>query len=336
MSKSFDPENDPSQEEALPLPKVYSWPPSHHRYDPDSRWAIYAALAARRPLLIRGEPGLGKSQLARAAAAEMNVPFVYKVVDARTECDDLMYRYDAVSRLAQAQMLGASKSGADPRTELDENRFIEPGPLWWAFNWKSASERAKTYGRGSEKPEAPEGWKPGGRCVVLIDEIDKADSDVPNGLLESLGNLGFRVPMTGETVALPETIARTESAHPLVVVTTNEERELPGAFLRRCLVLQMEFPNEKKRQIDFLISRARSHATEAEISNGVLRLAADQLLKDRADAERLGPSKPGAAEYLDVVLALVEMANGDEAEQEKKLRKIQRFAFRKNPEASFV
>lgn len=324
LNKPFN----PGTNKAHQLPAIYSWPASTHQFDEQSVWAVNAALAARRPLLVRGEPGMGKSQLARAAADVLGVPFLYHVIDARCECDDLLYSYDAVSRLAQAQLLGAAKEAGDWKEELAEGRFIQPGPLWWAFNWESAQAQANRYCRGCETPPRPnKKWKPGDGCVVLIDEIDKADSDVPNGLLESLGNIGFRVPLTGQTVALPET-----GQSPLVVVTTNEERELPSAFLRRCLVLQMNFPEGVAKQIEFLTQRARNHATEEEIGDAVLREAAEQLLKDRKDAEGLGPARPGAAEYLDLVKALVEIARGLEADQLKVLKSIQGFAFRKNPE----
>ena len=265
----------------------------------------------------------------RAVADVLGVPFLYHVIDARCECDDLLYTYDAVSRLAQAQLLGAAQEAGDWKAELAESKFIQPGLLWWAFNWESAQAQAGLYCRRCEAPPRPKNWKPGDGCVVLIDEIDKADSDVPNGLLESLGNTGFRVPLTGGTVARPET-----GQPPLVVVTTNEERELPAAFVRRCLVLQMNFPDGEDRQLEFLTQRARNHATGEEIADAVLRKAAEQLLKDRRDAERLGPVRPGAAEYLDLVKALVEIAKGDTNGQLEVLETIKRFAFRKNPERS--
>ncbi len=326
MNKPFN----PGTKSARPLPPIYSWPASSHQFDDKSVWAVSAALAAQRPLLVRGEPGMGKSQLARAAADVLGVPFVYHVIDARCECDDLLYSYDAVSRLAQAQLLGAAREEVEWKEQLAETRFIQPGPLWWAFNWESAQAQANRYCRKCEAPpQLNKKWKPGDGCVVLIDEIDKADSDVPNGLLESLGNIGFRVPLTGEPVALPKT-----AQPPLVVVTTNEERELPAAFLRRCLVLQMNFPEGEHKQIKFLTQRARNHATEAEIVDTVLRKAAEHLLKDRKDAELLGPVRPGAAEYLDLVKALVEIAKGDENGQLEVLESIRGFAFRKNPEGS--
>lgn len=335
MTNPFQPDKDPIKRTTHTLPAIYSWPATKHRFDDESEWAIRAAMASRRPLLVRGEPGLGKSQLARAAAHLMDVPFLYQVIDARTECDDLLYKYDAVSRLAQAQLLGAVKESAGWKENLAEANFIEPGPLWWAFNWKSAQEQADRYCRKCDTPPAPAGWKPGGGCVVLVDEIDKADSDVPNGLLESLGNLGFRVPLTGRSVHLPEPeTGEPAPVPPLVIVTTNEERELPAAFLRRCMVLQMKFPGDRAGQIDFLLARARAHHAAEDVGDTVLRVAAEQLLGDREDAERVGPSRPGAAEYLDLITALVELARGNEPEQLKTLEKIRGFAFRKHPDES--
>jgi len=335
MSVSFQPDKNPNKRQIHTLPAIYSWQATKHRFDDESEWAIRAAIGSRRPLLVRGEPGLGKSQLARAAAHVMGVPFLYQVIDARTECDDLLYKYDAVSRLAQAQLLGAVKEAGNWREDLAEANFIEPGPLWWAFNWASAQAQADRYCRACEAPPKPDGWQPGGGCVVLVDEIDKADSDVPNGLLESLGNLGFRVPLTGKAVSLPKA---KEGANPpvapLVIVTTNEERELPAAFLRRCMVLQMKLPESRDAQIEFLLARARAHHAAKEVGEGVLRTAAGQLLDDRADAEHMGPALPGAAEFLDLVAALIEIAPGDEKGQLTTLERIRGFAFRKNPDES--
>src|SRR4051812_19672296 len=95
---------DPDLSQAIHLPKRGSWPKSRHRFSLKSVWAVRAAIAAQRPLLLRGEPGIGKSQLARAVAEKLGVPFLYHVVDERSERDELLYSYDAVARLAEAQV----------------------------------------------------------------------------------------------------------------------------------------------------------------------------------------------------------------------------------------
>lgn len=324
---------NPSITEAIDLPEVDSWPATRHRFTEESVWAIKAALAARRPLLIRGEPGIGKSQLARAAAAEMKAPFLSHVINARTETDELLYSYDAVTRLARAQLMGARRdSVVDPETELDEARFVRPGCLWWAFNWESAAEQLKKSRSAARPPEMLEDWDPRSNgCVILIDEIDKADSDVPNSLLESLGNTGFYVPYTRESVALSK-----DKAPPLVVITTNEERELPAAFLRRCLVYQMSLPKPQDECVAFLIERGRVHFTKDQVDDEVCEQTATLLLGDREKARRDGLAIPGFAEYRDLLAALVDLCPGDSKEQVTLLHKIAKFALRKNPEGDGV
>lgn len=312
--------------EELDLPSRDSWPVARHRFDHESVWALNAAIAAGRPLLIRGEPGLGKSQLARAAAEALNVPFLCHVINGRSEPSDLLYKFDAVARLAQAQVVGSTKGveGESVADLLRESSFVSPGMLWWAFDWESALEQHQTSGARSSVPTAPKGWKSGHGCVVLIDEIDKADSDLPNGLLESLGNLGFAVPQANQSIRLKDGLQP-----PLIVVTTNEERELPAPFLRRCLVLQMRFPSNEKDQLDYLGHRGRTHFPK--LDQDVALEAAQQLLQDREAAIRQGLPRPGPAEFLDLLRALQELAP-DPKGQFAALKEIQRFVLRKNPD----
>ena len=120
--------------DSVPLPEYGSWPESIHQFDAKSINALKAALAAQRPLLLRGEPGTGKSQLARAAAVALNRLFVYEVVNAHTESQDLLWRFDAVGRLAEAQTLQGQNCSEDKlKQTLDSKRYISPGPLWWAL-----------------------------------------------------------------------------------------------------------------------------------------------------------------------------------------------------------
>ncbi len=199
-----------------------------HVFDETSVDAINSALAAQRPLLVRGEPGAGKSQLARAAASALGRAFVSFTVDARTESRDLLYTIDTVGRLAEARVVAHRKDAdkLDLDAHLSERRFAKPGPLWWVFDWTGAKVQAKGW-----EPPQPKGSSPDRGAVLLIDEIDKADSSVPNGLLEALGQGEFTTPW-GDTIA-----AAKGAVSPLVVITTNEERSLPDAFIRRCLVL---------------------------------------------------------------------------------------------------
>ena len=317
--------------EVMTLPPLLSWPEATaHVFDQDSVDAVQMALAAHRPLLVRGEPGVGKSQLARAAAHQLHRPLLCEVVHARCECEDLLYRFDAVARLAEAQVLGAGEGDTDVREALRETRFLRPGLLWWAFDWPSALEQATECRAGCDTPAAPAGWQPEHGVVVLIDEIDKAETEVPNALLEALGNGGFHVPYTRRQVRL-----HPEWAVPLVVVTTNEERELPAAFVRRCLVLHMRLAAEGETETDALIRRGQAHfgrkenANEVCIADEVCREAAEQLVRDRAAARQQGLPLPGHAEYLDILKALKELCPDNTSEQIEALRRIAKYACRK-------
>lgn len=319
------------------LPSQDTWPAVPHQFDRLGVLAIRAALASGRPLLLRGESGIGKSQLARAAAFKLEVPFLSHVVDERTERDDLFYSYDAVGRLGRAQVLGALRGkSANAKTVLDERNYVRPGVLWWGFDWQGASEQAKRYRTSCRDCGIPNGvknWKPGSEKevghpfgpVVLIDEIDKADPSIPNGLLEALGNDGFRSEQIGISVRLPK-LARP----PLIVITTNEERELPRAFLRRCLVLTLTFPDTQKEAVQFLKDRARVRHSEAQISDAVLQEAAEALLTERGEQDQRGVVRPGAAEFLDLVGILVELHAGDAEQQGKALADVRDFVFKKH------
>ncbi len=307
--------------ECIDLPQSGSWPATKHIFDEKSVWAVRAALAAERPLLIRGEPGTGKSQLARAAAVKMNRAFISEVVHSRSEPQDLQWQFDAVARLGEAQILGSSDIGSS-KEELDPKKFLSPSALWWAFDYVNAEKHRKDFEISCQKPFKPDNWKPKNGCVVLIDEIDKADADLPNGLLETLGNGAFTIPYLDSPIGVAE-----GTPPPLVVITTNEERELPRAFLRRCMVLHMELPKEDKELTSWLVERGGIHFSK--LSESVKKDAADLLIKDRKAAIRLGHSPPGQAEYLDILRALVQLGR-NEKEQKEALENIKTFALSKH------
>lgn len=283
--------------------------------------AVNAALAAGRPLLVRGEPGIGKSQLARAAAKCLERAYVSHVIDARTEARDLLWHFDAVERLAEAQLCGALHESADPvRERLRVEKYLRPGPLWWAFDWQSATTQAETV--RSAPPPQPDGGKPGNGWVVLIDEIDKAETEVPNGLLEALGAGQFAAFGRAEPVV-------TREPPPLLIITTNEERALPDAFIRRCLVLYLTLPEKDEALTAFLADRGRAHFPEANAE--VLRAAARQLAQDRRaarDEKRL--PLPGQAEYLDLVRAVLTLRPDAPEKQQRVLETIARFTTQKH------
>lgn len=304
------------------LPAQGSWPESVHEFDDRSWWAIKAALAAQRPLLVRGEPGTGKSQLARAAAVVLGRAFVAEVVHARSESQDLQWRFDAVARLADAQAIGAARDVDEWRERMHPRNYLSPGPLWWAFDWPGASAQAQRSG-ASSSPEVPVDWQPARGCVLLIDEIDKAEADLPNGLLETLGNGGFSVPWLENSVGHDPS-----QATPLVIITTNEERELPAAFVRRCLVLNLGMPQTSSAFIERLMARGALHFKE-RCSEAVRRVAAEQLWEDRRLALDAALPPPGQAEYLDMLRVLVELADTPEG-QLAVLQEIAPFALKKH------
>jgi MoxR-like ATPase len=306
------------------LPKLGSWPRTMHEFDRDSAYALAAAEAANRPLLIRGEPGTGKSQLARAAAVARKRLFLSVVVNARTECQDLQWHFDAVGRLGEAQTL-AHVQEQDIQTRLHPQYFLSPGPLWWALDWNSAQSQWNACANPPEPvPMRPSAWRPAQGSVLLIDEIDKADTDLPNGLLETLGNGDFTVPYLGTSVRQSD-----ECPPPLVVITTNEERELPAAFLRRCLVLQLSLPTEDSELLNFLCRRGEVHFPQ-QCPEAVRSRAAALLLEDRKAAVNQGLPPPGQAEYLDLLRAVSTMKK-TEKEQLALLEKIRTFVLRKSP-----
>lgn len=313
-------------DQVISLPRQGSWPEAAHQFDRDSVYALMAAEAAGRPLLVRGEPGTGKSQLARAAAVATKRLFLAVVVNSRTECHELQWHFDAVARLAEAQVAVAA-SNEDRKSSLEAVRFLSPGPLWWVLDWHSALEQHKRCSTPpSPAPDQPDGWKPEDGSVLLIDEIDKADTDLPNGLLETLGNGDFKPPFRGKAVRQSSGVPA-----PLVVITTNEERELPAAFLRRCVVLPLEIPR-KDELMDFLRGRGRVHFPDrSRCSDMVLHEAARLLVQDRMDAEQ-GQPRPGQAEYLDLLRAVVTCTRDEpqpELRQLELLKELRRFVLGK-------
>jgi MoxR-like ATPase len=293
-----------------------------HVFDQSAIRAVNAALAAKRPLLVRGEPGTGKSQLALAAATAMNRPYLSHVVDSRTTAHDLVWQFDAVARLAEAQLSGAlGRNETESREKLDVKRFVSPGPLWWALDWQSADEHVKAYQCGSTPP-TPKDWDKSEAPVVLIDEIDKADSDVPNGLLDVLGSGRFK------PQGYADVLCTRGKAQPLVIITTNEERSLPDAFLRRCLVLHINLPKDNDELVKLLVERGLAHFPQC--AEAVLQYAANQLVKDRTELKAKRLPAPGQAEYLDLVRAVIELGK-DESKQLELLDQIALYALQKPP-----
>ena len=173
----------------------------------DLKVAVNAAVTLRRPLLVKGEPGTGKTVLAHEIAAAVDAPLIEWHVKSTTKAHQGLYEYDAVARLRDGQL-------GDERVH-DIKNYIKRGKLWEAFT----------------APQLP---------VLLIDEIDKADIEFPNDLLQELDRMSFDVYETHETIQAKE--------RPIVVITSNNEKELPDAFLRRCFFHYIRFPDRDTMQ----------------------------------------------------------------------------------------
>ena len=169
----------------------------------DLMMAVNAAVTLQRPLLVKGEPGTGKTQLAREIASALKRPFIDWAIKSTTKAQHGLYEYDAVSRLRDSQ-LGDAKV-------KDIRNYILKGKLWEAF----------------ESDQQP---------VLLIDEIDKADIEFPNDLLRELDQMEFYVHETHETIKARQ--------RPIILITSNNEKELPDAFLRRCFFHYIRFPDQ--------------------------------------------------------------------------------------------
>lgn len=211
--------------------------------------AVNAAVLLERPLLIKGEPGTGKTELAKQVASALGLELIEWNIKSTTKAQQGLYEYDAVSRLRDSQL-------GDERVR-DVGNYIRKGKLWTAF-------------------EADQ------KVVLLIDEIDKADIEFPNDLLQELDKMAFHVYETGETVAAKN--------RPVVIITSNNEKELPDAFLRRCFFHYILFPDQ-----DTMRQIVKVHYPD--IKEQLLTTALTQFYEIR---EQQGlKKKPSTSEVLD-------------------------------------
>lgn len=215
----------------------------------DLKVAVNAAVTLRRPLLVKGEPGTGKTVLAHEIAKATGAPLIEWNVKSTTKAHQGLYEYDAVARLRDGQL-------GDERVH-DISNYIRKGKLWEAFT----------------SPELP---------VLLIDEIDKADIEFPNDLLQELDRMEFHVYETKETIKAAE--------RPIVVITSNNEKELPDAFLRRCFFHYIKFPDRETMQEIINV-----HFPDIQ---GVLVKKAMDIFYDVRDVPGL-KKKPSTSELLD-------------------------------------
>jgi|TARA_B110000240_G_scaffold65526_1_gene74690 MoxR-like ATPase len=211
--------------------------------------AVNAAITLERPLLIKGEPGTGKTELAQQVSKALDLEIIEWHIKSTTKASQGLYEYDAVSRLRDSQL--------GDRKVNDIKNYIRKGKLWQAFEAKK-------------------------KCVLLIDEIDKADIEFPNDLLQELDKMEFHVYETDENI---KAIQR-----PVVIITSNNEKELPDAFLRRCFFHYIKFP-------DLETMKAIVHSHFPKIKETLLAVALTQFYEVRETAGI--KKKPSTSEVLD-------------------------------------
>ncbi|CAN5838157.1 MoxR family ATPase [soil metagenome] len=221
----------------------------------DLKHAVNVAVALARPLLVRGEPGTGKTLLAENLALSLGLPLIRWHVKSTTKAKDGLYVYDTVARLHDSRFGEASNV-------RDIAKYIKLGPL-------------------GEALDAPS------RVVLLIDEIDKADLEFPNDLLHEIDAMKFRIDETGREVSARE--------RPIVIITSNNEKELPDAFLRRCVFHYIQFPNR-----ELMAEIVRVH--HPDITDKVLDNALEVFFGLRATPKLR--KKPSTSELVDWILAL--------------------------------
>jgi MoxR-like ATPase len=238
----------------------------------DLKVAVNAAVTLQRPLLVKGEPGTGKSVLAREVASALGVPLIEWHVKSTTKAQQGLYEYDAVSRLRDSQL-------GDPRVK-DIANYIKRGKLWDAFTMDV-------------------------RAVLLIDEIDKADIEFPNDLLQELDRMEFFVYETGELVR-----ARNR---PIVIITSNNEKELPDAFLRRCFFHYIRFPDPETMRA---IVEVHFPGLKGRLVQEALRVFYD--LRDVPGVKK----KPSTSELLDWIKLLLNEDVSPETLRESDPRKL--------------
>ncbi len=234
--------------------------------------AVNAAITLERPLLVKGEPGTGKTMLAEQVAESLGMPLIRWHVKSTTKAQQGLYEYDAVSRLRDSQL-------GDERVH-DVANYIKPGKLWEAF---SADQRV----------------------VLLIDEIDKADIEFPNDLLIELDQMEFFVYETGETIKAKQ--------RPVIIITSNNEKELPDAFLRRCFFHFIDFPDRETLQqiVDVHFPSIQTHLLDAALNRFFTLREVPGLKKKPSTSELIDWLKLLLSD--DIPEAVLKNSNGEQA-----------------------
>ena len=240
--------------------------------------AVKVALITGRPLLVEGPSGSGKSALARAVSESLGWTYYETVVTSQTRLDGLTGWVDLIQRLHRAEIAGRVDDSTLPGLEA----FVQPGVLWWALDPESAAKA----GQGPNRDPGVSAHDPAhdGGAVVLIDEIDKAEPDLPNNLLVPLGSWELRIEGRIDPVLLRR------PQRPLIIVTSNRERDMPLAFLRRCVMLKLDYPTPAE-----LVDIAVQHVGAPR---ELVERVREKLVPE--DAHQVSP-----AEFVDVVRAVV-------------------------------
>jgi MoxR-like ATPase len=322
--KIFDPGPTTPVPDDSRVPMVYCW-------KAETVLAVNVALATRRALLIKGEPGVGKSSVAEAVAAALNWRFYRHTVTSRTEASDLTWRVDFVRRLADAQMSGLAKR--PDATLPDDYKYLVPGTFWWAFDPASARDKTPKMQATTAMadPFEENAKRMANGAVVLVDEIDKADPAVANDLLDTIGLSRFRVDGVNNPFDVQWSFGATrendgrESGGLLVIFTSNDERDLPDAFLRRCVVMELGWPKlngkDSEARVEFdrflfeiaaqnwkrISAAAPVDSASTEAIELVTKLIEAIWLQRRAHQDQ-GVRPPGLAEFLDAIAACRELA----------------------------
>jgi MoxR-like ATPase len=256
--------------------------------------AVDVAFSTKRPLLVSGDPGCGKSRLAEALAAQMGWHFLGKTITSRTTLEDLTHNYDHLKRLHDAH-----SAGADSSAMPEDWSYNRPGIFWYAFNYLSAQrkggEKYKSDNGSSEKAEMTHRKQDKNRndMVILIDEIDKAEPDLPNDLLDLLEHR--RIELIDGKMIQPDCDTKT-----FTVITSNQERTLPKAFIRRCVCLKIDDPD-----VEMLMKIAESHLGAA-VKNETVEKIAEQTIALR-DQQNSRHHKPGTSEFIDTLKAYLDL-----------------------------